>query len=577
MAFQVSPGVEVKEIDATNVIPAVATSIGGTAGVFRWGPVEEITTVSSEKQLVEIFGAPTTTDSANTFFPAAGFLKYGSTLRVVRSKADNQATAGDAAAVTNSYSDTSYDTATLGNNNWIAKCAGALGNSIGVITCVPGATAATDQFNDTTFASYRSYFNGAPGTSSFAESITGISSLNDEVHVVVIDAGGEFTGTKGTVLETFGYMSVAKNAKAVDGTSNFFKDVINSQSMYIRFGREDGRTPQVGQVVDAITTSTTAISGVSGSVSNVTLASGADGDYNPLSAQNALALFANDALVDVNLLFAQGDLAFSSTEVNSKLIEIAESRKDIVSFVSPPCAVSKVSNPMSTTEGVFGYFAQAALSTSSSYVFSDSSALYIYDKYNDTYRYVTANGHIAGLCANTDRVADAWFSPAGQNRGQILGVTKLAFNPDKSQRDDLYRARINPLVAFPGSGIQLFGDKTRLAKPSAFDRINVRRLFIALEKAISTASEAQLFEFNDEFTRASFRNMVEPFLREVKGRRGITDFLVVCDETNNTGNIIDTNRFVADIYIKPARSINFITLNFIATPTGVEFSEIAGQ
>jgi hypothetical protein len=576
MAFQVSPGVEVKEIDATNVIPAVATSIGGTAGVFRWGPVNQITSVSSEKQLAEVFGTPTTNESAASFFPAAGFLKYGSTLRVARVAATGIASAGNEAAVSNLYNNDQYEGATFGSNDWVARCPGALGNSLAVISCIPGTTFATDQFNNSAFASYRSYFNGPPGTSDFAESITGETNINDEIHVVVIDEDGAFTGTKGTVLETFGYMSQGNNAKAVDGTSNYFKDVINAKSQYIWFGRASGRTSGTGTPT-AITSNMAVISSASGSVSNESLTGGSDGSSYTAGTVSALDLFANDALVDINLLFAQGDAAFADTTVNAKLLAIAKARKDIVSFVSPPCAVSKVSDPMSTTEGVFGYYSQEAMSMSNSYAVADSSALYIYDKYNDVYRYITANGHIAGLCANTDRVADAWFSPAGQNRGQLLGVTKLAFNPTKSQRDDLYRARINPLVAFPGSGIQLFGDKTRLAKPSAFDRINVRRLFITLEKAISTASEAMLFEFNDEFTRANFRNMVEPFLREVKGRRGITDFLVVCDETNNTGNVIDTNRFVADIYIKPARSINFITLNFIATPTGVEFSEIAGQ
>ena len=206
----------------------------------------------------------------------------------------------------------------------------------------------------------------------------------------------------------------------------------------------------------------------------------------------------------------------------------------------------------------------------------DSSAVYIYDKYNDVFRYIPANGHIAGLCANTDNVADAWFSPAGFNRGSLRNVVKLAYNPKKADRDELYKRNVNPISAFPGQGIVLFGDKTAQSKPSAFDRINVRRLFITLEKAISTAAKFQLFELNDEFTRATFRNAVEPFLRDVQGRRGITDFLVVCDETNNTGQVIDTNRFVADIFIKPARSINFITLNFIATRTGVDFAEVAG-
>jgi len=207
----------------------------------------------------------------------------------------------------------------------------------------------------------------------------------------------------------------------------------------------------------------------------------------------------------------------------------------------------------------------------------DSGALYIYDKYNDVFRYIGGAGHQAGLCANAAQVADAWFSPAGFNRGNLVQVTKLAFNPNKAQRDELYKANINPIVSLPGQGTVLFGDKTLLKRPSAFDRINVRRLFIVLEKAIATAAKSQLFEFNDEFTRAQFRNLVEPFLRDVKGRRGLTDFLVICDTTNNTGQVIDSNRFVADIFIKPARSINFITLNFIATRTGVEFSEVAGS
>lgn len=243
-----------------------------------------------------------------------------------------------------------------------------------------------------------------------------------------------------------------------------------------------------------------------------------------------------------------------------------------MAFVSPPIEDTVGSSAPATDVMAF-----ANGLTSSSYASCDSSALYVYDKYNDVYRYIGAAGHVAGLCANASTVADAWFSPAGVNRGQLLGVTKLAYNPNKADRDTLYKGRVNPLVSFPGQGMMLFGDKTLLSKPSAFDRINVRRLFIALEKAISTAAKAQLFEFNDEFTRANFRNMVEPFLRDVKGRRGVTDFQVICDTTNNTGAVIDGNRFVADIFIKPARSINFITLNFIATRTGVDFSEIAGS
>ena len=274
--------------------------------------------------------------------------------------------------------------------------------------------------------------------------------------------------------------------------------------------------------------------------------------------------------VDVNLLF--GITEGSDTGVPQALLATATDRKDCVAFVSP--SITDTVGNTAPAEAVKTFADQL---TSTSYGVIDSTALKVYDKYNDVYRWIPACGHIAGLCANTDNVADAWFSPAGFTRGQLLGVTKLAFNPSQADRDTLYKARVNPIAAFPGQGIVLYGDKTAQAKPSAFDRINVRRLFIVLEKAISTAAKYQLFEFNDEFTRAMFRNMVEPFLRDIKGRRGITDFAVVCDATNNTGQIIDSNQFVADIYIKPARSINFITLNFIATRTGVEFSEIVGQ
>jgi phage tail sheath protein FI len=255
---------------------------------------------------------------------------------------------------------------------------------------------------------------------------------------------------------------------------------------------------------------------------------------------------------------------------------IAYSRKDAVAFLSPPkSATVAQTNPMAKVRD----FANNDVTTrdnNGSYGVIDSGALYIYDRYNDVYRYIPANGHIAGLCANTDDVAEPWFSPAGYNRGGLRNVVKVAYNPKKADRDELYKAGVNPIAAFPGQGIVLFGDKTAQAKPSAFDRINVRRLFIVLEKAIATAAKYQLFELNDEFTRATFRGAVEPFLRDVQARRGVNDFMVVCDETNNTGEVIDTNRFVADIYIKPARSINFITLNFIATRTGVDFAEVAG-
>jgi phage tail sheath protein FI len=294
---------------------------------------------------------------------------------------------------------------------------------------------------------------------------------------------------------------------------------------------------------------------------------------------DAAAVFEDAETIDVNLLFTAGIAANGTTGYSpgeSKLLEIANTRKDCVVFISAPLGVSTATSDSSRLSAVNAKFKTGSV-TRSSYAVWDSTPVYVYNKYADKYVWIPACGHMAGLCANTDNVAEPWFSPAGYNRGNLLGVTKLAFNPKQADRDELYKLGVNPIVAFPGQGILLFGDKTAQAKPSAFDRINVRRLFITLEKAISTAAKYQLFELNDEFTRAMFRNMVEPFLRDVKGRRGVTDFLVICDETNNTGEVIDSNRFVADIYIKPARSINFITLNFIATRTGVEFSEIVGK
>jgi len=255
-------------------------------------------------------------------------------------------------------------------------------------------------------------------------------------------------------------------------------------------------------------------------------------------------------------------------------MDIATARKDCVAFISPARAdVVDVTNAITQTANVKSF---ADGLPSSSYAVIDSGYKYMYDKYNDVYRFVPLNGDTAGLCARTDDVADPWFSPGGFNRGQVRGAVKLAFNPNQTQRDDLYKARVNPVVAFPGQGTVLFGDKTAQSKPSAFDRINVRRLFIVLEKACATAAKFQLFEFNDEFSRANFRGIVEPFLRDVQGRRGITDFSVVCDTSNNTGDVIDRNEFRADIFIQPARSINFIQLNFVATRTGVAFSEVAG-
>jgi len=568
MAFQVSPGVQVQEIDATSVVPAVSTSIGGFAGSFNWGPVDEIVTVSSENELAAKFGTPDDS-TAKHFLVAASFLKYGNALKVVRvaSGHENATSDGSGQLIKN---DEDYDNSSLSVGSWIAKHPGVLGNSIKVGLVTAGVSNfSTIQYltsSDGTKYLYSSIFDSIPGTSEYASNL-GKTSAADEVHVVVIDEDGAISGEVGTVLESFGYLSQASDAKKSDGSTNYYKDVINQQSAYIYWAAHDTNLTDAGETVSANTTFVTSTTALTSSLS------GGSDDNTPTTGEIALGfdLLEDSETEDVNLLFAAPD-ANGEEAIAEDLISIASSRKDCMAFVSPPIEDTVGS---STPAADVKTFADGL--TSSSYASCDSTALYVYDKYNDVYRWIGAAGHQAGLCANTDNVADAWFSPAGVNRGQLLGVTKLAFNPKKADRDTLYKARVNPIVSLPGQGTILFGDKTLLSRPSSFDRINVRRLFITLEKAISTAAKAQLFEFNDEFTRAQFRNLVEPFLRDVKGRRGLTDFLVVCDNTNNTQAVIDGNKFVADIFVKPARSINFISLSFVATRSGVEFSEISGS
>jgi phage tail sheath protein FI len=561
MAFQVSPGVQVKEIDLTNVIPAVSTSIGGFAGAFNWGPVEEIRTVGSEKELAAVFGTPDN-NTAMYFLTAASFLTYGNALKVVRVAAASMtnATTGTAGLLVKNRDH--LDDVTTTGNEWIAKYPGVLGNSLKVEVCPADAASFTGW-------AYAGEFDAAPGTSDWASER---SCSNDEMHIAVIDEDGAWTGSPGTVLETWAFVSQASDARSAQGTSNFYKDVINGNSSYVWWGDHASLFTNAGS-----TTTTVAgdfLNGITAAVVPESLAGGTDNNTPTVGElQLGFDLFEDAETVDVNLLFSvPGANGGDDVTLANDLLAIASARKDVVAFISPP-----IEDTVGTTTAANDVKSFADQLTSTSYGVIDSTALKVYDKYNDVYRWIPAAGHMAGLCANTDNVADAWFSPAGFNRGQILGITKVAFNPKQADRDTLYKARINPIVSFPGQGTVLYGDKTAQAKPSAFDRINVRRLFITLEKAVATAAKYQLFEFNDEFTRAMFRNMVEPFLRDVKGRRGITDFAVICDATNNTGEVVDTNRFVADIYIKPARSINFITLNFIATRTGVEFSEIIGQ
>lgn len=706
MPFQVSPGVNVSEIDLSTVVPAVSSTEGAIAGVFRWGPVDKRILVDSETNLVNRFGKPTN-HNAETFYTAANFLAYGNKLFAVRvaNTSDVTGAAGvltafaNTGAVTNAVNlivknEDVFDDLGVINNlegetnvRYVARYPGALGNSLKVSVCdtaetffsntsltggdanlssnglitsvvanngsnafvvqigqsisgtitdavnrantvknlltvgdlveignstigtqlmrVTDVSAVTNTGSQARFTvnceskytlnnfgnndvanvysagltsgylkrywEYAFAVDSAPGTSTFVKNF-GNSAAVDEVHVVVADQDGQFSGAPGTVIEVYQAVSRATNAKLEDGTTNYIKDVINQNSRYVYYvnNRISGYTATAASITSQSNNQPLTLSFVGGSdgadeatVSVGILTSGYD-------------QFKSAEDVDISLVLqgkARGGSAGQQL-ANHIIDNICEVRKDCVAFISPDKTDVVLNSAADEYADVIEF---RNLVTSSSYGVLDSGYKYQYDKYSDLYRYVPLNGDVAGLCVRTDDTRDPWYSPAGFNRGIIKNSIKLAYNPKKADRDQLYKAGVNPVVTFPGQGTLLFGDKTLLNKPSAFDRINVRRLFIVLEKAIATAAKFTLFEFNDPFTRAQFRNLVEPFLRDVQGRRGIYDFRVVCDETNNTPEVVDRNEFIGDIYIKPAKSINFIQLNFVAVRTGVEFSEIVGQ
>lgn len=755
MAFQLSAGVNVSEVNLTTVVPSVATSSGAMAGVFRWGPIGKRVRIDSEDQLVARFGKPTNFN-AETWFTAANFTNYGIDLQVSRgantsgatpsisftavSGNTNYTTTNTAALTTGMYvfqssnssilvgskattitvvnstvisttaalasntvtlyfanPGTAYTSVALASNTavvanlvnqivknedeydakvansslmfdtdimYVAKYPGAMGDSLKISVCDTansfssnlalgtnlsfniGNTIATAEFAGTTNAAagifaaalaagdyilagngsigqqylqiksvasnasfgsntlisitfedpYRlhtaystnnvqrfwEYFNvveTAPGQSDFVR-LNGNTSANDELHVVVADEDGLFTGTPGTILEVYKGLSRASDAKNNDNAGNYYRDVINQNSQYIWHARDRSTSPSNTAALVISSTSTAP------AVYNLTYGSdGYDEANNSVfsAVASAYDLFASPEDVDVSLIMTGKPLGGSTVVAgetitgfqlaNYVIDNITDQRKDCIAFVSPERG--KVLNNNGNEATSLKNWRGALRSTS--YAVMDSGYKYQYDRYNDVYRWIPLNGDMAGLCVRTDNTNDAWWSPAGFNRGQIKNVVKLAYNPRKADRDVLYSAGVNPVVTFPGQGTILFGDKTLDAKPSAFDRINVRRLFIVLEKAISAAAKYSLFEFNDAFTRAQFKNLVVPYLRNIQGRRGITDFLVVCDDTNNTAQVIDSNQFVGDIYIKPARSINYIQLNFVAVGTGVQFSEVVGK
>jgi hypothetical protein len=562
MAFQLSPGVNVSEVDLTTIVPSVLTTAGAYAGYFAWGPANEITQISDEITLAQKFGKPND-DSAVSFFTAANFLAYGNNLNVVRTVGPNanNATANGASVQILNESAFQYDYLTTGASNaygaFVARYPGKLGNSLSVSVCA----------NTSLFSSwaYASYFPSAPTTSSYVAAEGG---LNDEMHVVVVDTNGSFTGTAGSILETYAFVSKAVDAiNQNDGSTNYYKQVVFNQSKYV-------------YAIDPVDYSTTHTSwGTNGTnttfvqtPTNVTvsLSAGVDDAGSDSTTETGWALFENKDTTNISLVLTGG----ASTSLQNYIISnISSARQDCVAFISPPYS-AVVNNSGSETTSIATWL--SSLGITSTYAVADSGWKYQFDKYNNVYRWIPLNGDVAGLCVYTDGVANPWYSPAGFTRGAIKNSIKLAWNPNKTQRDTIYSAGVNPVVSFPGQGTVLFGDKTLQNKPSAFDHINVRRLFIVLEQTIAKAAQFSLFEFNDAFTQSQFVALVTPFLRSIQGGRGITAFQVVCDSTNNTQQVIDANQFVGSIFVQPARSINFVQLNFVAVGTGVNFSTVVG-
>ena len=578
-----SPAVTVKEIDLSGVVPNVQTSTGAFVGNFGWGPVGEATLVSDESGLVSVFSAPTK-DNTVDFHSAAYFLRYSNSLQLVRevdSDAKNSIGANSAGTYTNPTIGNldAYESLTSDSDNgaFIAKYPGQLGDSIKVSICAVSDSDGGGLVNFDNWT-YKDQFDAAPATSAFA---SGLGCKNDEIHVVVEDRDGGITGVPGTVLETFPFLSVASNAKTEDGTVNYYREVLKLKSKWIFAGKWE--TNFADNVNDMHGTEWDTPATLVGTEDFKAVSKTAKDTWEFDGGISSSSLGTDDILrgfdkfedkeaIEVDFLIAPQQIAdlAQKTVVNDLVATAGSLRKDCVVVASPSrnaVVVTGTNSAVLTCNN--GY-------TKSSYLVQDNNYLKVFDKYNDQYIKIPAASSTAGLMAATDLVAAPWFSPAGSRRGRYLGITDIILSPSKGERDALYKAGINPIANLPGQGIMLFGDKTNMSRPSAFDRINVRRLFLAIERAIAIAGRGVMFEFNDEFTRAEFVNIVEPFLREIKGRRGITDFRVVCDGTNNTPAVVDRNEFIASIFIKPARSINYVTLNFVAVRTGVEFEEVVG-
>ena len=578
---QLSPGVLTTETNLTTVVPSVLTTAGAYAGAFNWGPGKSITTVDSERTLVDIFNQPDS-NTASSFWTAASFLAYGNNLQIVRavnSGTLNAVATGTAAQVVNKET-FQYSLLNSGNANgygaFMARYPGALGNSLTVSVIDAGASG---QFSSWNIALYNvagsnysnvalaGFFNSAPSTGYNTSQVGG---ANDQIHIAVVDTGGLFSGTKGTVLETFSYLSKAFDSVDSTGQSNYYKNAIFNNSKYVyavdpvNYISTNGTWGQ-----RAANTSFTTLA----TPFTLPLSGGIDTSVTDADVITAMSYFTDTAQTSISLVMTG---PYTNTAVQTNAINMVATRKDAVAFVSPPQS-AVVNNSGSEQSSVLSWMSTLSSVTggpTGSYGFADSGWKYLFDRYNNKYVWVPLNGDIAGLCVYTDNTTNSWYSPAGYTRGVIKNVIKLAWNPTQANRDSLYQVAVNPVASFPGSGTVLFGDKTMQTQPSAFDRINVRRLFITIEQAIARAAKFSLFEFNDAFTQAQFVALITPYLRSVQAQRGITAFQVVCDSTNNTPSVVNNNQFVGDIYIQPARSINFIQLNFVAVGTGVSFTTI---
>ena len=634
MASQVSPGVVIRERDFSNAVVVGATAIrGAIASSFRTGPVGKIVNIGSERELIDVFGTPSEAN-AGDWLVAAEFLRYGGQLAVVRATTgvSNATESGSGVLI----GDKDAFDAGVTSEKFAARYAGADGNNLRVVivdrgadyviaktgnglsvggtytddsavghevyevinpnsfsivkgSAVPtpaaGDTATVWDYNsqaiDTTGLTYKA-IGPRPGTSAYAAERF---LSNDEVHVAVVD-----TATN-TIVERLTYLTKLTDGKTPEGASSYWKDYVNQYSRYIYAGASLAAddTTAVGEDPGATAASYGATNASPLALSRILSTAGGaltgGADYYAYTAgeiQAAYDEFLDTEQTTVDFVLMGGNAANENDTVSKAqaVAAIANSRKDCVAFLSPWTGTQVATSggsaltPALQLSNTIAFFDNIS---SSSYVVLDSGVKYTYDRFNDKYRYVGCNGDVAGVCVSTSSILDDWFSPAGLNRGGIQNVVKLAFNPNKAQRDDLYTNRVNPIVSMVGSGPVLFGDKTALASPSAFDRINVRRLFLNVEKRAKGLAEGVLFEQNDSTTRGAFAASMTSYLAEVQARRGVTDFLVVCDDTNNTPEVIDRNEFVAELYLKPTRSINYVTVTVTATKTGVSFAEVIGR